>query len=78
MPQPVSLTRRGIGTGGFRLQDFRAGGDEQLAAPGHGVAGIDRQVKQNLLHHAGVRLDGRQPVRVVRNQGNVLAQDALE
>ena len=31
--------------------------DDQLAALGHGVAGVDRQVHDHLLHLAGVGLD---------------------
>ena len=35
----------------------RLGGDAQLAAVGHGVAGVDDQVDEHLLDHAGVGLD---------------------
>ena len=35
----------------------RVGADRQRAAFGHGVAGIDGEVHDDLLDHAGVRLD---------------------
>ena len=66
MPEPVSLTASstyGPGcTSGWSLSvllvEVDVGGrDGQLAALGHGVAGVDRQVHDDLLDLAGVGLD---------------------
>ena len=36
-----------------------AGLDGQRAAPGHGIAGVHREVEQHLLHLPAISLDGR-------------------
>ena len=58
---------------------FHSGGfDDESSALGHGVAGIHREVHQDLIHHPGVRVDEQRCGRVVKLQTHVFAQDALE
>ena len=68
MPQPVSVTRQadeapgrglGIAVGAAGVHVHGRGVDDQPAAVGHGVAGVDGQVHQHLLDHAGVGVDQR-------------------
>jgi hypothetical protein len=85
MPQPVSLTASstcgpgfGVVVGVGFVQLGVAHLDGELAALGHGVAGVDRQVEQHLLDVAGVGLD-RPQLRVGHgDQLDVLADDAAE
>ena len=87
MPQPVSLTRRqtkapsarfGMGLHVGVVDLDRVGADGQRAAFGHGVAGIDGQVHDDLLDHAGVRLHQGQFGRRIEFERDGLAEHALE
>ena len=55
-----------------------AGGDADLAAAGHGVAGVDDQVHDHLLELALVDADRRQVAAVLDPQRHVLAQQAAQ
>ena len=87
MPQPVSVTlkqtnrpARASGcprTVGFSPRPrWRCGW--RAGRRGHGVAGVDGQVQQHLLHHAGVGLDHRRRLAVIQLQRHVLAQKPAE
>src|SRR5437868_2466331 len=39
--------------------------DEQPSAFGHGIAGVDGEVQENLFHHARVGMNHRQAGRVI-------------
>ena len=87
MPVPVSVTVRqtnspapasGMRVGVRGVEAGRVRGDEQLAAAGHGVAGVDGEVDEHLLDHAGIGLDEGQLGGVTALQVDVLADDPLE
>ena len=50
----------------------------KLAAARHGVAGVDGEIQQHLLHHAGVGFDHRAGIAVIQLQRHVLAQKPPE
>jgi hypothetical protein len=54
----------------------QGGGDRQFAAFGHGVAGVDGQVHDDLFEHAGVGFDARQIRQATEFQRDVLAEQA--
>jgi hypothetical protein len=50
--------------------------NQDLPSLGHGVAGIDREIHNDLLHLAGVRADGAEILRPADDQLDVLADKA--
>ena len=59
--------------------DFRRKrADDQSSAFGHGVARVDRQVHDQLLHHARVGQHQRQIRRVIALQRDLFAQEAVQ
>jgi hypothetical protein len=46
----------------------------QLAAPRHGIAGVNGKVEQNLLHHTGIGFDHGGGQAVIQSQRHILAQ----
>ena len=56
----------------------RAGADRQRASAGHGVAGVDGEVHEDLLHHAGVRLHEGELRGGIELQGDGFAEQPLE
>ena len=66
----------GAGIGGVKTSRVR--GDVQVTAARHGVAGVDGEVEEHLLDHAGVRPDEGQRLGIAAFQVNVLADDPLE
>ena len=52
-------------------------GDEQLTAAGHGVSGVNGEVKEHLLQHAGIGLDEGQRSGITAFQVDVFADDRL-
>ena len=70
--------RLGVLMRGGGIQGDGGGFDAEPAAAGHGVAGIDGQIEQDLLDHAQVGLDGGKAGGEIHLQGDVLAQDAAE
>ena len=64
---------------GVRLVELDVGGlDGELAAVGHGVAGVDRQVHQHLLDLARVGVDHAEVGREHLDEVDVLADEAPE
>ena len=79
-PQPGVAARLEAGPGGcvgLVHGDVR-GIDRELPAAGHRVARVDRQVDQDLLELAGVRLDRPQAAGGHGGQVDVLAQGAAQ
>jgi hypothetical protein len=68
----------GMEAGLGRVNMDGGGADQELAAFGHGVAGVDGQVDQNLLQHPRIGLDGWEARGKIHAQGNILAQNAAE
>ena len=50
----------------------------QLAAFGHGIAGVDRQVQQDLLQHDGIGQHQSRLREIIQLQGNVLTENAAQ
>ena len=62
---------------GRRFRRVDVGGlDRQVAAVGHGIAGIDRQVHDDLLDLAGIGLDRADGPRRNHDQVDVFADQA--
>ena len=62
---------------GFIKRDG-GGVHEEPSAFGHGVAGIDGEIQQNLFHHARIGVDQRERRGVIDLEGDVLAQETAE
>ena len=87
MPQPVSVTLKRtvwpdarvgmlLRVGGINIHG--GSGDEKLPAFGHGIAGVDREVHDDLLQHAGVGFQRGKAGGIFRLHRDVLAQQAGE
>ena len=75
----VAAGRQVVPEGGVGLVDLGVGGlDGQGPAAGHGVAGVDGEVDQDLLDLAGVGGDGGQVAGQVGGELDVLAEGPLE
>ena len=53
-------------------------GDDEFAALGHGVPGVDRQVQDDLFHLAGVSLDDRQHRFEIEKEFDVFTDEAAQ
>jgi hypothetical protein len=60
--QPHKVPGRGFRMAfDIKVVDLGEGrGDGEGAAAGHGIAGVDRQVDEDLFHHAGIGMNRRQ------------------
>ena len=56
----LACLRLAAGVGGIELLEF--GADGEAAAARHGVARVDGKVHEDLFHHAGISVDGREIV----------------
>ena len=52
--------------------------DQQLSAGGHRIAGVDREIQDNLLNHAPVGVDRRHVFHRSDFQGDVFAQNTAQ
>ena len=79
-PQTNEMARAGLGMIlHISIVDFRAeGAEDQSASFGHGVARVDGQVHDQLLHHTRVRHHGRQVRRVIALQRDLFTQQAVQ
>ena len=49
-----------------------------MAALGHGIAGVDSQIHDDLLDHAGISFNGENAIGATQLQSDVLAEKAME
>ena len=52
--------------------------DSERAALGHGIARVDGEIEQHLLHHAGISLHQGRLRKVIQLQRDVLAENARQ
>ena len=52
--------------------------NRELAAAGHSVPRVDRQVQEDLFHHASIGFDQRRLGKVIELQRDILAEDARQ
>ncbi len=74
-PAPPRLR---IAPGLVRPDLAHLGADEETSALGHDIAGVDREIHDDLLQHACVRLHGRQVGRIAALQRDVFTEDPLQ
>src|SRR4051794_29803150 len=74
----VSSAGLGILLNVGRVDNGGGGGDDEAAAFGYGIAGVDGEVHDDLLHHAGIGIDGGKPLGVPGFENNVLPEEPVQ